>query len=198
MAFDASTDPAAESLFAYRSSDGSTRCSVKYLETSKETKTAIEKLSKEALGASAKILRKKLKADLPVRTNHLKNHVASWKRIERSTGQPILDFGFYGWQKVRQKNKVPSRANPDWKEFGTAPHAIEPVRAKKLYDKSTGIEYGFYVAHPGQKATHLLRNTIQNNITEIRAAQEEYLKKIDEILDIRQLQIKETEDEETD
>ena len=138
MAFDASTDPAAQTLFSVKK-DGIVS-SVKYLETSKETKKAIEKLSKEALGASAKVLRKKLKADLPVRSNHLKNHVASWKRIERSTGQPTLDFGFYGWQRVRAKNKVPSHANPHWIEFGTAAHSIEPKNAKKLYDKSTGTD----------------------------------------------------------
>ena len=196
MAFDASTDPAAQTLFSVKK-DGIVS-SVKYLETSKETKKAIEKLSKEALGASAKVLRKKLKADLPVRSNHLKNHVASWKRIERSTGQPTLDFGFYGWQRVRAKNKVPSHANPHWIEFGTAPHSIEPKNAKKLYDKSTGTDYGFYVSHPGQRASHLLRNTIQDNIGEIRAAQEEYLHKIDEILDVRNLSVNETEDEEND
>ncbi len=196
MAFDAQSDPAARTLFSYKK--GEISSCVKYLETSTETKKAIEKLSKEALGASAKVLRKKLKADLPVRTNNLKNHVASWKRIDKFTGQPTLDFGFYGWQKVRAKNKQPSRASPHWIEFGTAPHSIYPKNAKKLYDKSTGIEYGLEVNHPGQTASHLLRNTIQDNIAEIRAAQEEYLKKIDELLDIRDLKVDETEEEETD
>ena len=35
--------------------------------------------------------------------------------------------------------------------------------------------YGRTVNHPGQHAQHVLRDTVQNNISEIRAAQAEYL-----------------------
>ena len=38
--------------------------------------------------------------------------------------------------------------------------------------------FGFKVNHPGQRATNVLRDTVQNNIAEIRAAQEEYLAEI--------------------
>ena len=36
--------------------------------------------------------------------------------------------------------------------------------------------YGKQVHHPGQPATNVLRNAVYNNIDEIKAAQEEYLK----------------------
>ena len=41
---------------------------ITFVNASKETKKSIEKLSKEALGASAKVIRKKLREDLPVYT----------------------------------------------------------------------------------------------------------------------------------
>ena len=49
-------------------------------------------------------------------------------------------------------------------------------KGKPLFDKSKGIKYGDEVNHPGQQATNVLRNSVYNNIEEIRAAQEEYLK----------------------
>ena len=80
---------------------------ITFVDTSKEVKKAIEKLSKEALGASAKVIRKKLRGDLPVYTKRFKNHIASWKFIDRKTGQPTLHIGFYSWQRVKKKGKLP-------------------------------------------------------------------------------------------
>ncbi len=168
---------------------------ITFVNASKETKKSIEKLSKEALGASAKVIRKKLREDLPVYTKRFKNHIASWKFIDRDTGQPTLHIGFYSWQKVKKKGKLPSHASPWWVEFGTNPHVIRPKNAKIMWWQ---VSYGFHVNHPGQAPRHLLRNTIQNNIGEIRAAQEEYLAKISEIINPDDLKITETEEEETD
>lgn len=168
---------------------------ITFIDTSKEVKQAITKLSKAALGASAKVIKKKLRGDLPVRTKRLKNHIASWKRVDKKTGRPTLDIGFYSWQRAKKKGKLPSHASPWWIEFGTNPHIIQPKNAKVMfYEKS----FGTSVQHPGQKATHLLRNTIQNNIDEIRAAQEEYLAEISRILDAADIAVSDTPDEESD
>lgn len=168
---------------------------VTMIDTSKEVKKAIEKLSKEALGASAKVIRKKLRENIPVYTKRFKNHIASWKFIDRKTGQPTLHIGFYSWQKVKKKGKLPSHANPHWIEFGTNPHQIKVKNAKVLfYNKSFGVS----IDHPGQAPRHILRDTIQNNIAEIQAAQEQYLKKINEVLDAADISITETPEEEND
>ena len=168
---------------------------VTLVDTSKEVKKAIEKLSKEALGASAKVIRKKIRGDLPVYTKRFKNHIASWKFIDRDTGQPTLHIGFYSWQRVKKKGKLPSHASPYWVEFGTNPHTIKPKNAKIMWYKDS---FGILVNHPGQRAYHLLRDTIQNNIDEIRAAQEQYLDEISRVIDVLDIRIKDTEEEEND
>lgn len=165
------------------------------VDTSHEVKVAIEKLSKEALGASAKIIRKKLRQDAPIRTKRFKNHIASWKFIDRRTGQPTLHIGFYSWQKTRKKGKKPSHASPWWIEFGTKPHTISAKNAKQMWWQH---QFGLVVNHPGQKESHLLRNTIQDNIDEIKGVQEKYLKKINDIMDIEKLKIEETDEEEAE
>lgn len=175
--------------------DPNTGTEIAFVDTSKEVKKAIEKLSKEALGASAKVIRKKLRDKVPIRTKRFKNHIASWKFIDRKTGQPTLHIGFYSWQTVKKKKKLPSRANPHWIEFGAKQHYITTKKKKVLYWKDA---YGTVVNHPGQQASHLLRNTINDNIAEIRAAQEDYLKKISEVLDAADIHVSDTADEETD
>lgn len=151
---------------------------VTFINTSAEVKKTLEGLSKTALRAAGKVIRKKLRENIPVRSKRFKNHIGSWAMINRETGQPTLQIGFYSWQKVKKKGKLPSHASPHWIEFGTNPHSIpksgEPGRLM-AYDN---IIYGFRVHHPGTPATHVLRNTVQNNIAEIRAAQEEYLAEI--------------------
>ena len=58
--------------------------------------------------------------------------------------------------------------------------------------------YGFHVQHPGQKATHLLRDTVQNNIAEIRAAQEQYLAELNKTLEEAGAKVYAGEEEEDD
>lgn len=166
---------------------------VTLIDTSKEVKKAIEKLSKAALGASAAVIRKKLREGIPIRTKRFKNHIASWKFIDRQTGQPTLHIGFYSWQKVKKKGKLSSHASPWWIEFGTNPHIIRPKNAKIMYYQES---FGIHVNHPGQSAQHLLRNTIQNNIAEIKGAQEEYLEKLNDVLNAADIHIANTPDEE--
>lgn len=130
-------------------------------------------LSKSALRESGKVVRKILRKNIPVRSKRLKNHIASWAFVERRTGQPQLQIGYYSWQRVRKRNKEPSHASPSWVEFGTSPHVISAKKAKAMaYAENF---YGSKVHHGGQRATHVLRNSVYDNIKEIKAAQAQYL-----------------------
>ena len=149
---------------------------VTFIDVSPEVKKTLVNLSKTALRASAKVIRKKLRDDLPTRSKRIKNHIGSWAMINYKTGQPTLQIGFYSWQKVKKKGKLPSHASPHWIEFGVTPHSIAVNNAKML--AYNDVTYGRTVQHPGSAATHILRNTVQNNIAEIRAAQAEYLAEI--------------------
>ena len=163
---------------------------VKFVDKSDEVKKTLIGLSKAALRESGKVIRKKIRENVPLRTKRFKNHIASWVMINKQTGQPTLQIGFYSWQKVKKRGKKPSHASPWWVEFGTgqrgdtyspnrkrpSPHIIEPKRAKLLTDGIT--IYGYHVEHPGQPATHVLRDTVQNSITDIRNTQKKYLSEI--------------------
>lgn len=164
----------------------SNKSRITFVDTSAEVKKAMSDLAKSALRASAKVIRKHVRNDLPLRTKRIKNHVASWVFIDYKTGQPQMQVGFYGWQKVRKRGKQPSHASPWWIEQDTKSHEISSIKFRDwntykvgramLYDKSTGTSYGRKVQHPGKAGTHVLRNAVYNNIDEIKAAQEEYLK----------------------
>ena len=157
----------------------SKKSEVVFVDTSPEVKKTMIGLAKSALRASGKVIRKHIRDDVPLRTKHIKNHIASWVFVDYKTGQPQMQVGFYGWQKVRKRGKQPSHSSPWWIERGTKPHMILS-KGKPLYDKSTGSYYGYNVDHPGQKATNVLRNSVYNNIAEIRAAQEEFLSLLSE------------------
>ena len=58
--------------------------------------------------------------------------------------------------------------------------------------------FGYTVRHPGQRATHLLRDTVQNNIKEIRAVQEKYLAELNKTLEAAGAKIYEGEEDEND
>lgn len=168
---------------------------VTFVNKSDEVKKAIVGLSKTALRASGKVVRKYLRDNVPLRSRRFKNHIGTWVMINYSTGQPTLQVGFKSWQKVKKDGKLPSHASPHWVEFGTSPiggkhetrKLITPKTAKVLAHDN--IIYGRSVKHPGTAGTHVLRNTVQNNLSEIRAAQEEYLKEITKKLEEAGLKI---------
>ena len=158
----------------------SKKSEVVFVDNSKQVIELMQKLSKKALNASGRVVKKHLKENIPVRTKHFENHVGSWALVDKKTGVPQLRIGFYGWQKVEKRkapHNIPSHASPWWIEFGTKPHIILS-KDKPLFDKSKGIKYGDEVNHPGQKATNVLRNTVYNNIAEIKAAQDKYLSEL--------------------
>jgi len=152
---------------------------ITFTDYSENEKKKIQSLSKKALNASGKVIRAKILEKIPERTKSLKNHIASWAFINKTTGQPTIQIGFYGWQKVRKRGKKPSHANPHWIEFGTKPHKIRAKNAKAMgYNADF---FGSEADHPGQKATNLLRNAVYDNIAEIKAAQMEYLAEIEKL-----------------
>ena len=173
--------------------------SVTFIDTSKEAKKTMQGLSKTALRESGKVVRKLLREKIAssrlVHSNRFKNHIGTWAFIDRQTGQPQLQVGFYSRAKVLQKGKKASRASPHWIEFGTKSHEITSDGHFMRYEDNI---YGFNVQHPGQKATHLLRDTVQNNIAEIRKAQEEYLALLNKTLEEAGAKIYEGEEDESD
>ena len=52
--------------------------------------------------------------------------------VDYSTGQPQLQVGFYSWQRVKKKGKLPSHASPHWIEFGVNPHQIQLAHSSRL------------------------------------------------------------------
>lgn len=173
---------------------------ITFIEVSEEVKKTLQGLSKTALRASGKVIRKKLQTEINnkhIHSNKFKNHIGTWALVERRTGQPQLQVGFYSRAKVLKKGKTPSHSSPHWLEFGTKPHTI------KLRNNSHGMVYGekWYgkeVQHKGQKANHILRDTVQNNIAEIRKAQEEYLSQLNKTLEEAGAKIHEGEEDESD
>ena len=174
----------------------SKKSEVIFVDTSPEVKKVMAGLAKSALRASGKVIRKHIRDDVPLRTKRIKNHIASWVFIDRKTGQPQMQIGFYGWRKDKKRGKQPSHSSPWWIEEGTKPHLIHS--SKTMYDKSTATKYGHNVNHPGQAATHVLRNSVYNNISEIRAAQEEYLKLLSEEIEKAKSKIDDKDYEEDD
>lgn len=158
-----------------------TKYNVTFVDKSDEVKKTLIGLSKTALRASGKVIRKYLRENIPLRSKRFKNHIGTWGMINYTTGQPTLQVGFYSWQKVRSKNKQPSHASPHWIEFGTQPHPI-PKSGGKFMRYEDNI-FGFHVDHPGQRATNVLRNTVLDHISDIRAAQEEYLAEISDTIE---------------
>ncbi len=154
---------------------------ITFIDKSDEVKKTLVGLSKSALRASGKVIRKKLRENIPVRSKRFKNHIGSWVMINYKTGQPTMQIGFYGWQRVKKKGKLPSHASPHWIELGTNSHHISVRNAKMLAYNDT--IFGRTVQHPGTGATNVLRDTVQNNITEIRKAQAEYLAEISKTLE---------------
>ena len=152
----------------------------------------MEKLSRDALNASGRVIMKIMRENIPIRSKRFSNHIGKWTFIGRKDGIPQMQIGFYGWQTVKKKHKIPSSMNPHWVEFGTSPHIITVKNAKSL--GFNNILYGRSVQHPGTPATHLLRDTVYNNLDEIRAAQEEYLTELNKTIEEAQKKIDQREE----
>ena len=152
-----------------------------------ETIKAMQNLAKRALRAGCKVLRQKMKAS-PEYSEHLKNHIHSSVKIDRSTGQAVGRIGFSSAKRVKDRGKIPSRRNPAWHEGGTKGHEIKaPGRksnATALVIPKKGdyqsIYFGQAVQHPGLPAQNTLRRICEANIDEIRKTEEKYLAQLAE------------------
>ena len=175
---------------------------VTFIDISAEAKKTMQGLSKTALRESGKKIRKLLRAEIAsselVYSNRFENHIGTWAFIDRTTGQPQLQVGFYSHAKVMKKGKKASRASPHWIEFGTKSHNMPGEKKQDHFMSYNNNFYGKEVRHPGQKPTHLLRDTVQNNIAEIRKVQEEYLALLNKTLEEAGAKIYEGEEDESD
>lgn len=156
---------------------------VTFVDKHDEVKKTLVGLSKTALRASGKVIRKYLRENIPVRSKRFKNHIGTWVMINYSTGQPTLQVGFYSWQKVKSKGKLPSNANPWWIERGTKAHIMPKPEKQGRFMRYDDMIFGYKVNHPGTRATNVLRDTVQNHISDIREAQEQYLAEISKTLE---------------
>ena len=146
---------------------------VEFINTSSEVKKTMVKLSKSALRAAAKVAGKAIRENTEKYTGRLAKQVGYWARIDRRTGQPELQIGYYSKSQVKKKGKSPSHANPAWQEFGTKNHVISIKKANTMSDGK--INYGKTVTHPGTRGQSILRDSVFNNINAIQDAQKEYL-----------------------
>ena len=165
---------------------GNTKYNITFVNKGDEVKKTLMGLSKTALRASGKVIRKYLRENIPIRSKRFKNHIGSWVMINYQTGQPTLQIGFYGWQRVKKKGKLPSNAKPWWIERGVKPHIMPGKKGNwepGHFMRYDNMIFGFKVNHPGTRETNVLRDTVQNHISDIREAQEEYLAAISDTLE---------------
>lgn len=163
--------------------------SVKFVDASKECIDLMKKYAKEGLKASGKVITKILKND--IKSNHYKTgglykSIVAWAKINYKTGQPYMEVGYRSRAQMKKRG-VKYYVNPWWFETGIKPHTIATKQfvdtgktSYELHD-NRGVKFGIIVRHPGRTGKNLLRNTVYNNVKEIRQAQIESLKKIDDI-----------------
>ena len=175
---------------------------VKFIDTSQDAIKEMTNLSKQALKAGGKVITKILRESVPVRTGGLKKAITAWAKIDRKTGQPYMEVGYRSRTQMKKRG-VKYYVNPAWFEFGTKPHQIMTKQFKEsnksdyeLKDHKT--KYGVAVQHPGMTNKNFLRNTVYQNIEEIRKAQEIYLKDLEGIVFKTTGVVKLEEDEEID
>lgn len=149
----------------------------KFIDTSHECKQMMIKLSKGALKDAGKIVTKILKDTVPVRTGNFKKSIKAWVKIDYKTGQPYLQVGYLN-RKQMLKRGVKFFVNPAWFEFGVRSHTIKSEK-KVLYHKNN---FGKMIQHPGMSGRNFLKNTVMNNIDEIKSAQKEKLGRLTDIL----------------
>jgi len=173
--------------------------SVEFIDTSQESIKMMQKLSKQALKDGGKVVTQILRETVPERTGSLKKAIVAWAKIDRKTGQPYMDIGYRSRTQMRKRG-FKFIVNPTWFEFGVKPHVIMTKEYKETGHSSYQLEYkqkfGVIVQHPGMPAKNFLRNTVYNNVNEIRAAQTNSLAQLNNIQIIKGMSIDLGEDEE--
>lgn len=167
---------------------------IKFIDTSTEVKDLLVKLSKTALKKGGKAAGQKIKENTSVRTSKLRDSIGQWARIDKQTGQPELQIGYFSKPNMRKKGKKPPFAKAHWLEFGIKPHIISVKNKNTLTDGIT--DFGKIVSHPGFSGKNTLRNSVMNNVNLIRAAQEETLALLSEELEKAKGYVDESEEDE--
>ena len=127
-----------------------TKDGVRYTSNVEKTQYTIHELSRGALRDVAKLLRKRIKAAVPVDTGTLKKNVGTWVRKDKGTGESRLQVGVYDRTRAKKKGyKYAFYAM--FHEFGTS----------KMRAANGGR--GF------------LKSTVLDNLDEIRKIQGQYL-----------------------
>jgi hypothetical protein len=179
--------------------------SVEFIDTSQETIKALTKLAKTALKAGGQVAKQKLTDNTKVRSARLQKATHSAVKINSKTGQPTLQIGYMSKYKAKKVNGKTYMANPYWLEFGVKSHEIQAgvLSSRGKVRKQTGKriltdgvhDFGSKVFHPGYSGKNTLKNTIMNNIDEIRKAEEEGLSKLNLELEKLSSYIDESEDD---
>ena len=161
---------------------------VEFIDTSQECIIEMSNLAKKGLRSAGKIVTKILREKIPVKTGGLKKSICAEVSLNKKTHYiPRLRVGYLGSEEMAKKG-FKHWVNPSWFEFGTKPHVIMTREysefGKSSYElmNSNGQKFGVMVQHPGMSQKNFLRNTVYDNISEIRAAEEEYLSKITDIV----------------
>lgn len=96
---------------------------VTFVNKSDEVKKAIVGLSKTALRASGKVVRKYLRDNVPLRSKRFKNHIGTWVMINYSTGTADATSRLLFLAKGTQERKTTLTREP----------ALGRVRRKAAY-----------------------------------------------------------------
>lgn len=179
---------------------------IEFTDTSKECIDLMRKYAKDGLKAGGKIVTKIIKDD--IKANHYKTgglykSVVAWAKVDYKTGQPYMEIGYRSKMQMKKRG-VKYYVNPWWFEMGINPHTIATKQYAKTGKSSyelqdnRGMKFGIVVQHPGRSGKNFLRNTVYNNIKEIREAQMEHLGKISEIQVVKGLTVDIGGDEEID
>lgn len=120
-----------------------------------KTEYTLAELSRAALRDSARIIRYKVKENIPVVTGTLKRNVGTWVRRRSDSDVPFLQVGVYNHATSRRKGLTPA-FHAHLAEFGTV--------------KSRPVNNGRGFLNPG----------VYDNIDEIRKAQAQYLSAIED------------------
>lgn len=146
---------------------------VKFVDTSQDVIKTMQKLQRAAMRAGGKKAAEKVKENTAVRSARLQGVVGYWGKLDRYTGIPELQIGYFSKKNARKKGRRAPMVNPMWLEFGIKPHTIKTKGTPTLTD---GIsDFGRKVEHPGFGGKNTLRNTVFNNIDEIRKEQEKHM-----------------------
>lgn len=123
---------------------------VKFTDTSEEAINGLFEAQKQALRASAKVVKKAVKEACPVATGNLKKNIATWVRANRKTGEVKLEIGIYDAARAQKKGL----------KYAFYAHMVEFGTSKK-------------------RARAFIKPTVVAKIPEIRAEQAKYLPNIE-------------------